>query len=584
MRLVLVAWLLAAAPASAAPDPQIAEVASVDDTSPRSVDAAVKAADALGAARRVDAIPALAALAQKPPTKQRIAAQIAAFRALCKLDTARAKAAAPLRAIATRARPRTKDETTLALHLGVTGAAINALAELRDPKSAPALVHAMYVDPELMMQSRRALVASGPRAKDELRKALRGDNADVNRLFKAQKLDRSCGDDGTCHPVSARDFYAAIVLGDFHDPAVVPDLLAALARPALPAYYFDGDPSPATQRDAIFDALRKLGVPSAAAPVRALWAARDLRTRTLAIGAYPFVARDDRGLDELAQIMADNDADDTLRQEAATAYARLAHDVARIAPLLDLAQKYLDASAKKRAEADGDAKRAAETADHELARAKQKLDAAKQKALAVARDRSTTVDQIKAATEAAKQAEAEFKLARASHKDAVRPYREADAAAKAYRGYARMFQTHVARIAVVLRCKDDLACYGGTLALTPDAAANAVAPWIHDLAAWTADEKLGLVEAAAERAMLELGKRGARAEGQTAALLDAVAGDDRLIRQSILLALPKIAKLPCDDCIAKLDAAIAAGEGKVTLADLQLETQLLRNFFLWAGR
>ena len=50
-----------------------------------------------------------------------------------------------------------------------------------------------------------------------------------------------------------------------------------------------------------------------------------------------------------------------------------------------------------------------------------------------------------------------------------------------------------------------------------------------------------------------------------------------------MLALPKVAKVPCDTCEAKLDEAIKAGEGKSTLGDLNLETTMLRNYFAYAG-
>ena len=118
--------------------------------------------------------------------------------------------------------------------------------------------------------------------------------------------------------------------------------------------------------------------------------------------------------------------------------------------------------------------------------------------------------------------------------------------------------------------------------LTPDDAARNVAPYIKDVTAWSTDEKLGLVEAAVERAMLELGKRGASAEAQTALLLDHAGSEQRIVRQSILLALPRIAKLPCTSCVAKLDLAIAAGRDKATLGDLTVETTILRNYFVWA--
>src|SRR6185503_15304846 len=108
-------------------------------------------------------------------------------------------------------------------------------------------------------------------------------------------------------------------------------------------------------------------------------------------------------------------------------------------------------------------------------------------------------------------------------------------------------------------------------------------PYIRDIKDWTKDEKLGLLEGEVERAMLELGKQGSKAAQYTDTLLDAAKSDNRLIRQSILLALPKIAKVPCNNCEAKLDAAIKAGEGKTTLGDLNLETTMLRNYFAWAG-
>src|SRR5204863_3902440 len=119
--------------------------------------------------------------------------------------------------------------------------------------------------------------------------------------------------------------------------------------------------------------------------------------------------------------------------------------------------------------------------------------------------------------------------------------------------------------------------------LTPDESAKNLTPYIKDIGEWTKEEKLGLLEGEVERAMLELGKQGQKVANLTDALLDSAKSDDRLIRQSILLALPKIAKVPCADCEAKLQAAIRAGEGKTTLNDLNLETTMMKNYFAWAG-
>lgn len=597
----------------------IKAITEVDEANPRSVDSAQKAADALGDAKLEAGLDALIELAQKPVSKKLIAAQVAAIRAIGQYSDQKQKAAAALIKIIDREppdHPRTaKDreqgralEERFGLFLGVTGASINALGELRvsSPEAVKALVLSMYRTPELFTQIRRALVASGPTALDALRKILRDQHPEVEQLFKEKRLDRYCGDRNDappdqCQPVSAKHFYPAIVIGDFYDPKAVPDLLAALKKPPYPQYYSDDQPSGATQYNAIFDALRKIGSPEGADQVRSMWnvsagggggkkgkgapapSGPDLMTRILAIGAYPFLTRDGAGTEALGAIAADNSADDNLRTEAATAFARLSRSASDIKILNDLAQKYFDASAKKKKEASGKLKADADAADKELEKAKQKLDDAKMAVLKVTKDPSSSAEQIKAASEAAKKQEDEFKLAKKAHREKTAPYKQAEAAAKAYKGYARMFQTHIARIAVAIRCKQDLNCYAATLKQTPEDSAKNLAPYIKDINEWTQDEKLGLLEGEVERAMLELGKQGSKASQFTDALLDATKSDNRLIRQSILLALPKIAKVPCANCEEKLDAAIKAGEGKTTLGDLNLETTMLRNYFAWAG-
>ena len=566
----------------------------VDEANPRSVDSAIKAADALGDAKQ--GLAALAAVAGRPVTKKLIAAQVSAIRAIGAFSNDKATASVALLQILARdlpPHPRTaKDreqgrilEERYGLFLASSGAAINALAALQAPVAAKALVLVMYRTPELFTQVRRALVATGPKAEVELRAALRGESAEVNQLFKDGKLDQYCGDHGDepCQPVSSKEFYPAVVLGDFHDPAAVPDLLAVLKHPAVPAYYVDDQAAPTTQYSAVFDALRKIGAADTSDKVRGLWTGKgDLTTRILAISAYPFVARDDAGTAMLGKIAADNAADDGLRVEAATAFARMSHDLKDIAVLNMLAKKYLDASAKKAKEAEGQQKQA-DAADRAYEAAKLTLDKVKSDLLAMTKDSSRTAQELQAATAAAKKAEDDFRLAKKKHKEQVAPWKQLDSAAKAYTGYARMFQTHIARIEVAVRCKTDLACFAGTLKLGVDDAAAYNAPYIADLKAWNLGEKRDLVAAAIDRAMLELGKQGAKAAPFTDALLDAAVSDDHQVRLAVLLALPKVATLPCASCEAKLDAAIRAGEGKSTLADLNLETQVLRNYFTWAG-
>lgn len=584
----------------------------VDKDNPRSVDSATKAADALGEAKLAEGLDALISLGTKAIEKKLIQAQVAAIRAIGKYDNDKDRASDALIKLIDRsdmpAHPKTAKEAEqrraleekYGLYLGVTGAAINSLAELRAPKAALPLTLSLFRTPELFTQIRRALAAAGPQAKAQLRKVLQDQNAEVNQLFKDKRLDKYCGDRGDstdCQPVSAKDFYPAVVLGDFYDPGIVGDLLVALKRPPLPVYYMDDAPSPNTQYHAIFDSLRKIGASQAAEPVRKLWIgaaapapkkgaagppAADTMTQILAISAYPFLARDQAGVVELAKIAGDNNADDTLRQEAATAYARLARSKDNMGVLNELADKYFKASAEKTKEANGKPKTDADAADKVLEKHKKVLDEKKMELLKVTKDPSKTAADIKEATKATKKFEDDFKAHKKTHREATAPYKNALSAAKAYKGFARMFQTHIARIEIAIRCQDKLECYADALKLKPEEVTKNLAPYIKDIKDWTKDEILGLQEGNIERAMLELGKRGQGAKQFTDLLLDHAKTDNRLIRQSILLALPKIATLPCKNCEAKLEAAIKAGEGKTTLGDLNLETTMLRNYFAWA--
>ncbi len=606
-------------------------LSEVDEVNSRSVDSAAKAAEALGEAKLPDGLDALIDLAQRPVTRKLVNAQVAALRAIGKYTTDSQRASAALIKLIDKdppASPRTARDKEQAraleekygLFLGFTAAAVDALGNLHVGAAARTLVLTMFrtSDSQQMFErTRRALVASGPAAFDELRKVIAGTDPEVNQLFKDKRLDKYCGDRNDappdqCQPVSAMVFFPAIVIGDFYDARAVPELLAALQRPPLPMSYVDDQPNPNTQYDAVFEALRKIGAPDAAATVRARWMAHapgaapsraargsrrggepasaagagesDLATRVLAIGAYPFLARDDAGVEDLGKIAADNNADDPLRKAAALSFALLAHDTKDITLLQGLAQKYLDASAKKRTEANGKPKTVADAADKEFTKAKKLYDEAKARVERVTHDSTKTAADIRDATDAASKSSDAFKVAKKAHGDAVAPYRAADLLAKNYKGFARMFQGHIARVEVAIRCKQDINCYASTLQLTPADAAKFNAAHIRDIKDWTVDEQqLALVEASVERAMLEIGKRGTKASALTDKLLDSARSDSRLIRQSVLLALPKIAAVPCANCEAKLQDAIRAGEGKTTLGNLNLETTMMKNYFGWAG-
>jgi hypothetical protein len=542
---------------------------SFDEANPRSLDRAMKAADALGAARDASAIDDLAAVALRPIGKPVIAVQIAAVRALGRMTAARPRAAQALAKVIARDAPP-RGDATYTLYLALVGSAVNASAEIAEPSLAGVLVPAIYRTPELSSQVRRALAAIGAPAAAEMRKALAGESPAVEAALASR---------GETRPTSLRQFYGAVVLGDLREQSARTELFAMLGRSATPAYYVEDEPAPTTQHTAAFDALRKLGSAEAAPQLEAIW--KQPRTpvadRAGAIQAYAFSTRDTSAVPELAAIALDNAADDTLRIEAAAAVGRLGRDTKHITAFLQLAKKYLDASAKKRAAADKlEPKK--KQADALLDDAKDALDKAKTKVKSIVDDPQSTAEQIRAATETAKLADASYKQARQKHRSDTLEWKTTDAAAKAYVGYARMFQTHVARIALGIHCKDDVACYAGALAAQPGDVARDIKKHVPDVESWNDEDKLGLAEAYADRAMIELGKRGVLADDQLAKVLAALAIEDRPVRESILNALPAIAPVKCPTCITALDAAINSGRSKTYLEAAQIETQIVRNY------
>ncbi|MBA3499018.1 MAG: hypothetical protein H0T65_01510, partial [Deltaproteobacteria bacterium] len=110
---------------------------------------------------------------------------------------------------------------------------------------------------------------------------------------------------------------------------------------------------------------------------------------------------------------------------------------------------------------------------------------------------------------------------------------------------------------------------------TPSDAVLQLRASIPDVAQWTDEQKQGLVQAYVDRAALELGRR--KAGAKLDAVLDAIASEDRPIREALLIALPKLAPAKCAACVDKLDVVIEAGRSKSYLSALQLETQIVRN-------
>src|SRR5262249_27445961 len=125
----------------------------------------------------------------------------------------------------------------------------------------------------------------------------------------------------------------------------------------------------------------------------------------------------------------------------------------------------------------------------------------------------------------------------------------------------------VQRIEIASECKQDPACY-----------AQALPPTVKDF------ERGAPGLPRAERALLELGKMGERARGQTDALLAGADTTERFVRQGILLALPRVAQLPCQKCADRLGSIIDKQSETSTLDFLTGETRIVYHYFLWAGK
>lgn len=552
-------------------------IEDVDKDSPRSVESARLAAEALGKSKIPEAFDILAAAANNAPAKPLRGQSILSLGELG--DT---------RAVAVLANIIREDFNPQRPELH--GAAILALGKIKSPEAVPVLIEAMYRLPFFFKQVRRALVASGSQVVSErIAKILKGEDADVNALFTEKKLDTYCGDVGKdqvgaseCMPVDAMDYYAAIIAGDLYDPSLVGPLLEVLKREPKPAYYLDFAPGPPAQNAAL-DALRKIGSPQAAPAILALWTGSGSPFRPMAANVFSYVSRDGsesagkgKAVDLLGKIAADNSADQGLRLEAATSYARLANRADQIPLLRALADKYQDASDKAHKEAEGKPKTEYEKVKGPYDAAKANLDAAKKKVRDAGGEAKADVALIQDMTKAKE----DFEKVKGPYTTAKNAWKNLEDTSEAYRGFQRVFETHIARVEIAVFCKGDAACLAKSMQQTPDEVFKRLtdAKYINP-ANYTDDDKKELMVAEVERGLLDVGKKGTAAADQVSTLLDGVKSKDRLIRQSVLLALPKVAPKNCSDCVTKLDAAIKAAQGDTTLTDLNVETEVLRSYF-----
>jgi hypothetical protein len=586
-------------------------IEEVDAANPRSIESSRLAAEALGASKVDGALPVLIAAANKPTDKPEVK-QLRGQAILSLGELGDPGAVSVLNTIIREEFSPAKPE----MH----GAAIIALGKLKTPAAIPVLIESMYRLPFFFKQVRRSLVASG--GEDVLKRMiaiLDGTDTEVNALFQENSFDTYKGDVGKdplpqteWQKVSAKDYYAAIIAGDLYDQRAVPALLKAMAREPIPAYFVDSAPGP-VQHNAILDSLRKIGLgnPEATNAVMNIWVAgKDDELRPIAANVFSFVCKDGlekvgtgTALDALGKIAEQNDADQNLRLEAAVAYGRLARTRDKIPLLMGQAKKYKDASDKAQKEADGPPKVAYEKQKVIYDAAKAKLDEAKAAVARKGGPNKAPVELIEANTKA----KVEFDKVKDPYTAAKATWKALEDKAKAYRGYQRLFETHAARIEIAMHCKDDMACYAKTLVPVPaeekdeagnvkrpkppDIGAKCKADWADisarlkaansdiEVAKYTDEEKEEVCIAQIERALLEISKAGKKASATLPILLYNVSSDDRLVRQSILLTLPKVADKNCKECGQKLDDAIKSGQGKDALRELNFETQVLRSYF-----
>lgn len=503
-----------------------------------SIENAKMAADALGEAKDPDSIELLINVVKKSMPRRSPGQEVrrSAIRTLGKFgDDARA-----VDALIGVLKVKLEDQLP-----ELFAAAADALGETRSPKAALPLIEAIYKIPPVYAQGRRALVAIGKPAIPELIKIFEGEHKEINALAKENKFNTNCdremGPDSDCRQPTNLEATAAALLGDLYAKEAVSPLVAGLKRPAQPAFFFPNGESGPTQHQAIFGALRKINDAKAEGAIRAYW--QDSTTedalRPWAIDAYSSLSTSTDALGALAKLIKDEEQEPDIRMAAGQAYARLVRDTKEYEPLLYMVERY---------------KKEATKFDREVQKLEPKLEQAK-------KDKNQ-----------GKQDEVGQELAMAQ------------ARASGYRNYQRAFEQNLARANAGVRCKQDPQCYGAILDESGDDVGKKLSEHIKDLDKWSPEEKGNLKLAAAERALFEIVKMGDKARPVMDKVLQHVESPDRIMRQGTLLAMVHVAKLPCDECVTRLDAVIEKQKEDTKLSELTKDTQVTRNYFLWAGR
>ena len=123
----------------------------------------------------------------------------------------------------------------------------------------------------------------------------------------------------------------------------------------------------------------------------------------------------------------------------------------------------------------------------------------------------------------------------------------------------------VHRIQIATKCRRNPSCYADTLDAKDIQVGKPGVPRV-------------------ERALLELYQMGKKAEAVTDKLLAHAGSSERMVREGINLALPRIAPKPCQKCIDTLATILIKQKNLTTMDALNKDTQIVYHYFLWAGK
>lgn len=422
-------------------------------------------------------------------------------------------------------------------------AAADALGNMRAQKAVDSLIIALFAPPPVPAYARAALIQIGKPAIKPLIQAFQGKHKGVNDYAKAHAFAIGCeqaiGPRSKCQRPGAIAYNTAMVLGDLHASEAVPVLIKGLSAPSQVLGFDPKTGAPgAPSHNAILLALARIGGKDAASALYTYWSnpSTDDVIRPFAIHFYSLIASDGKGLDKLAKYMNADDEEDAIRKSAAMAYAHLVTTKGELSLISKKVSTNRSAAAKSEKEAD-------------------QLEAAAKK-ISNKKKQSAKLD------EAANR--------RADYQRSLNDQ--------------RLFEQHLARAVVGIDCGAKASCYASYLGMTTPAILTKIGKYYPGAKDIEGQARTHTAIAAQQRALIELAKLGPKARQSLPQVLAMADKTERPIREAVLLALPKIAPKPCEECVTKLEEVVEAQKGQDRLANLTADTRAVLSYFRWAGK